>query len=48
MDRGSNEYKAYKKTPDYLRRKEDTDRVFDDALEGTRAVIFYCSPLASR
>jgi len=29
----------------YLARKEDTDRIFDDALEAVSEVYFYCSPL---
>ena len=29
----------------YSARKEDTDRIFDDALSAVCAVLFYCSPL---
>ena len=29
----------------YAARKEDTDRIFDDALLTVRSVVFYCSPL---
>ena len=29
----------------YRARKEDTDRIFDDALEAVGELLFYCSPL---
>jgi len=32
----------------YRARKEDTDRIFDDALEAIRVVIFYLAPLAGK
>ena len=30
---------------EYLRRKEDTDSLFEDAVYKTRRIVFFCSPL---
>ena len=37
--------KLKKGTNEYAARKEDTDHIFDDAIDAVNEILFYCSPL---